>query len=126
GIPRLMEINGRFWGSLQLALDAGLNFPFLLYQLATGQPVAIAPTGYRVGVKSRWLLGDLDHLLLRLCKSDEALRLPPGYPSRWRCVMDFFRFISKDLNYEIERWNDLGPARYEIGTYLKTLLRGNA
>ena len=26
GIPRLMEINGRFWGSLQLALDAGVEF----------------------------------------------------------------------------------------------------
>jgi len=26
-VPMLMEINGRFWGSLQLAIDAGLNFP---------------------------------------------------------------------------------------------------
>jgi len=32
----LMEINGRFWGSLQLAIDAGVDFPFLAFQLATG------------------------------------------------------------------------------------------
>ena len=24
-----MEVNGRFWGSLQLAIDAGVDFPFL-------------------------------------------------------------------------------------------------
>ena len=126
GIPRLMEINGRFWGSLQLALDAGINFPFLLYQLATGEPVAIASTGYRVGVKSRWLLGDLDHLLLRLFKADSSLRLSRGYPSRFRCIIEFLRLFQKDLHYEIERWDDFAPARYEIGTYLKTLVRGNA
>ena len=27
GVPKLMEINGRFWGSLQLAIDAGVDFP---------------------------------------------------------------------------------------------------
>ena len=27
GTPYLMEVNGRFWGSLQLAIDAGVDFP---------------------------------------------------------------------------------------------------
>jgi predicted ATP-grasp superfamily ATP-dependent carboligase len=30
GKPFLMEVNGRFWGSLQLAIDAGVDFPRLL------------------------------------------------------------------------------------------------
>ena len=30
GRPKLMEINGRFWGSLQLAIDAGVDFPAIL------------------------------------------------------------------------------------------------
>ena len=30
GKPKLMEINGRFWGSLQLAISAGVDFPKLL------------------------------------------------------------------------------------------------
>ena len=34
GIPYLMEVNARFWGSLQLAIDAGIDFPWLLYPLA--------------------------------------------------------------------------------------------
>ena len=61
-----MEVNGRFWGSLQLALDAGLNFPYLLYQLAAGEAPELPPNGYRIGVKSRWLLGDVDNLIARL------------------------------------------------------------
>jgi len=124
GIPRLMEINGRFWGSLQLALDAGVNFPHLLYQLVRGERVVLPDGGYRVGVKSRWLLGDLDHLLVRTFKSDETLRLPSGYPSRMRCALEFMRFFQKDLQYEVERWDDPAPARYELRMYLKALVEG--
>ncbi len=29
--PKLMEINPRFWGSLALAIESGVNFPYLLY-----------------------------------------------------------------------------------------------
>ena len=75
----LMEVNGRFWGSLQLAVDAGVDFPFLACQLARGVPPE-APRAVRLGVKNRWLLGDLDHLLLRLVRSAEALDLPDGAP----------------------------------------------
>jgi predicted ATP-grasp superfamily ATP-dependent carboligase len=65
GKPWLMEVNGRFWGSLQLAIDCGVDFPWLLYQLCRGDQVA-APEHYEVGRRLRWLLGDLDHLLLQL------------------------------------------------------------
>jgi predicted ATP-grasp superfamily ATP-dependent carboligase len=56
----LIEINGRFWGSLQLAVDAGVDFPKLLYDLASGGSPA-CPTHYQVGRRLRWLLGDFDH-----------------------------------------------------------------
>ncbi|HEY8105395.1 MAG TPA: ATP-grasp domain-containing protein, partial [Gemmatimonadales bacterium] len=75
GTPYLMEINGRFWGSLQLAVDAGVDFPALLARLALGddpEPVM----SYRTGVRSRWWLGDVDHLIARLRRSPEALALP--------------------------------------------------
>ncbi|SLM50196.1 conserved protein of unknown function [Nitrospira japonica] len=126
GIPNLMEINGRFWGSLQLALDAGLNLPNLLYRLAVQHPVAMPASTYRTGVRSRWLLGDLDHLLMRTFKSDEALRLPSGYPSRLRSTTEFVHFWQKDLYYEIERWDDLGPARYELQKYIRHLVKGHS
>lgn len=120
-VPRLMEINGRFWGSLQLAIDAGLNFPYLLYQATNGAPVAVLNNPYRVGTRSRWFLGDLDHLLLRLTKSNATLHLGPDAPSRWRCMVDFFAMFRRDLHYEVESLSDPGPAFLEYRTWMRQL-----
>jgi predicted ATP-grasp superfamily ATP-dependent carboligase len=63
GEPMLMEINPRFWSSLHLAVRSGVDFPWLLYQMAIGQNVA-AVHEYRIGTKGRSLLpGDLLHFL---------------------------------------------------------------
>jgi len=117
--PLLMEINGRFWGSLQLAVDAGVNFPLHLLNMAMGACETIPENRYRVGVKSRWLLGDLDQLVMRIRKSDRALNLPPGAPSRLQAVLSFCRFFERNTFYEVERIDDLGPSRFEIMRYFK-------
>jgi predicted ATP-grasp superfamily ATP-dependent carboligase len=117
-VPLLMEVNGRFWGSLQLAIDAGINFPWLLLQMATGQQVGVPENGYRCGVKSRWLLGDLDHLLMRLFKPEVMLNLPPGACSKWKCVRDFARFFQRDTVFEVERFHDMGPVIHEFKSYI--------
>jgi predicted ATP-grasp superfamily ATP-dependent carboligase len=120
-VPMLMEINGRFWGSLQLAIDAGLNFPYLLYQAMNGMPVAVPNNAYRIGTKSRWLIGDLDHLLLRLTKSNADLRLDTHAVSRGRCVAEFFKLFQPDLHYEVESLTDPGPAFMEYRNWLSHL-----
>lgn len=122
GAPLLMEVNGRFWGSLQLALDAGVNFPYLLYQLAAGEQLRLPANGYRVGVKSRWLLGDLDHLLLRLFKPEAELSLPPHSPTKLQTLMDFCRFYQHSMRYEVLRLDDPKPFAYELRQYLRNLL----
>jgi len=33
GTAKLMEVNPRFWGSLQLSILSGADFPYLLYNL---------------------------------------------------------------------------------------------
>jgi predicted ATP-grasp superfamily ATP-dependent carboligase len=120
--PFLMEINGRFWGSLQLAIDAGLNFPYLLYQVMNGVPVAVPNNAYRVGTKSRWLLGDLDHLLLRLTKSNSELHLDLNAPSKGRCLAEFCKLFQHDLHYEVESLSDPGPALAEYRTWFSHLM----
>lgn len=107
GTPYLMEINGRFWGSLQLAVDAGVDFPLLLIEVASGekpQPV----TTYNPSVQSRWFWGDINHIIARLRHSDAALALPPGSPSRIRALVDFLRQDS-DMRNEVFRLNDFRP-----------------
>ena len=69
---KLIEINGRFWGSLQLAIDAGVDFPALLVQTLADEPMPVIDS-YRVGVRSRWLMGDFDALLMRLFKREDEL-----------------------------------------------------
>lgn len=55
---RLMEINPRFWGSLPLAVAAGVDFPYLLYQVARGErPEPVL--SYRLGVRMRYFFQDL-------------------------------------------------------------------
>lgn len=62
GVAKLMEINPRFWGSLELANAAGVNFPYLLLQVALGHDVT--QPQYRTGVRSRWLIpGDIAHFV---------------------------------------------------------------
>jgi predicted ATP-grasp superfamily ATP-dependent carboligase len=65
GTPYVMEVNPRLWGSLQLAIDAGVDFPVLLAEWALGRRLP-APPDYRVGVRSRWLWGEADHVLARV------------------------------------------------------------
>src|SRR5436309_8805948 len=60
--PKLMEINGRVWGSLPLAVRAGMDFPARLADLLLDgppAPTALPATDYRVGVRARNLRLDL-------------------------------------------------------------------
>jgi predicted ATP-grasp superfamily ATP-dependent carboligase len=61
GRTYLMEVNGRFWGSLQLAIDAGMDFPYAYYRMTCGELVAVQ-SDYAVGIRSRWLVGDMLHV----------------------------------------------------------------
>jgi carbamoylphosphate synthase large subunit len=58
GEPVLIDLNGRFYGSLALALAAGLNLPAIWAALAAGRPIPpIEPA--RIGVRYHWLESDL-------------------------------------------------------------------
>ena len=123
GQLKLMEVNGRFWGSLQLALDAGMNFPLLYYRLATGQDVP-GQFDYKVGVRSRWLLGDLDQLLIQWTHPN-GQNGSSSYPtSRLRSSLDFMNFWEPNVHYEILRFDDPAPGWYEFQAYVQGFIQG--
>ena len=96
GMPKLIEVNPRFWGSLSLGIAAGVDFPYLLYKMAVEGDVQPA-FNYRLGVKQRFLLfGDVFHFLA----SQDKLKLIP----------EFLRFYDRDLSYDIWSSEDLLPA----------------
>lgn len=111
GTPYLMEINTRFWGSLQLAIDAGANFPYALYQMATHQ--AITPANIKPGVRLRWFLGDVDHLYLTLRDSRYS------FVHKILTLLRFFKPDPKHTHHEVDRLDDFLPALYELKRYFR-------
>src|SRR5438093_8594901 len=103
-----MEVNGRLWGSLQLAIDAGVDFPALLVACALGSHVPSVGS-YRVGVRSRWFWGDVDHLYLRLRHGNGAGGTGKAGAGRLAAVRDFLRFRPGREREEIWRWRDPIP-----------------
>jgi len=114
---KLMEINGRLWGSLQLAIDAGVDFPRLMARIMAEDNVTPV-LSYRIGVRTRWLWGDVDSILALFLKSREELNLPPDHPGRWRTLLDFLVPWSRGLRYEVLSLEDPRPWIYESRHWL--------
>lgn len=109
GRPVLMEINGRFWGSLPLAIAAGVDFPYLAYQLASNGYVE--PKGvYQEGVVSRYFAGDLKNLLSVLFEQSPMRAI--GYPRRRTALKTFF-FHGRRSTAAIFDIHDIKPALLE-------------
>jgi len=109
GKPKLMEINPRLWGSMHLAIKSGINFPYLLYELAlTGD---IKPRfDYSYGVKLRWLLqGDMMNFISNIVKCHSI---------DW----SFFKFYEKDMHYAILSPRDPFPALGKVLSLIDYLM----
>jgi predicted ATP-grasp superfamily ATP-dependent carboligase len=118
--PYLMEVNGRFWGSLQLAIDAGIDFPTLLIDVARGAGPENPPK-YKPGIRLRWEWGNVDHLLARLRKSDVILHLPDDAPSRGSTALQVLLPWRPGERWEVLRPSDPRPFLRETRLWLGNL-----
>ena len=110
GVPYLMEINPRYWGSLQLAIRAGIDFPYLAFGVAQGgTPRVDAPRH----ATNRWVIGEIDSLATSL------LHRTPGR-SRIHDLLSHILTFGNGLCCEVERLSDPRPALYEYKAWLKT------
>jgi predicted ATP-grasp superfamily ATP-dependent carboligase len=120
--PKLMEINGRFWGSLQLAISAGVDFPYLLFAVANGERISPSDS-YKIGLKSRWELGDFDHLLIRLRTKPSESLLGHDKGSKLRVLRTFLTdFFKPSVRNEVFRPEDPFPFFLELRQYVKAML----
>lgn len=74
-----LEVNPRFWGSLALAIQSGVDFPHLLYLMAVQGDVPPV-LEYRKNVKVRWLLGDSFAWLRQRIHAPRSGPSPPERP----------------------------------------------
>jgi predicted ATP-grasp superfamily ATP-dependent carboligase len=122
--PVLMEINGRFWGTLQLAIDAGVDFPRLLVSLSLGQsPPPV--NEWKVGVRSRWFWGDIDHAIAVLRQSRARLHLAPDAPGKVRTLWSICASSFQPSGDQVFRLLDPAPALAELIARLRPAPKGN-
>jgi len=117
GSPVFLEVNGRFWNSLALPVIAGVDFPAMLFRLASATDVGPVPA-YRAGVRCRWWLGDVRHLVAVLRGRPPEFQ---GYfPGRLETIGKFFmpvpgthhdNFTWDDPLPELADWLDFGTRR---------------
>jgi protein-tyrosine-phosphatase/predicted ATP-grasp superfamily ATP-dependent carboligase len=123
GTPLYLEINGRLWGSLALALHCGVDFPAALidcYQY--GAPRHIAP-GYRAHVKSRNIIPGEIHYVRSVLKAKPA----EGYdapPSKVKTLIEFVALsLDPRIGHDYLWWSDPLPAIHHLRDWLFGLVR---
>ena len=58
---KIVEINPKFWGSLDLAIKSGINFPYLLTKMVTDGDVE-RKCNYNLNISHRWIFEELFYL----------------------------------------------------------------
>jgi len=113
--PKLMEINGRVWGSLPLAVRSGVDFPAGLADLYLYGPPkngAVPRMRYAVGMRARNLELDMVWIasVLRGQRRYPFLKMP----SRWQGMAALFDLLNPAYKFDILSLEDAGPGLAEI------------
>jgi carbamoylphosphate synthase large subunit len=99
--PKLMEINPRLWGSLQGAINAGVDFPFLLYTLFRDGDID-QNLHYRKGVRTRNAIGNDHRRLAEIIGGDYPISM------KSTSIIEFLKFY-KDDGFYISDLDDIQP-----------------
>jgi predicted ATP-grasp superfamily ATP-dependent carboligase/thymidylate kinase len=127
--PRLMELNGRIWGSLPLAVKSGIDFPAGLADVCLGNvpgPDQRPDTSYAVGVRSR----NLDLEVVWIGSTLRGARPYPGIPTprRRQAVAAALRLVYPGDGFDILAREDPRPGLVELvriaGKLRRKLARG--
>jgi predicted ATP-grasp superfamily ATP-dependent carboligase len=117
GTPYLMEINPRLNAGVETAVRAGVDFPWMLYQWASGQPIDRV-TSYRVGGWMRYLPGDVATTVRALRQ-----RGRPGVPAPTRAILAFCASFLTPMAYDYIDWKDPLPAWTAASNFIRALPR---
>src|SRR5260221_2638881 len=104
GKPYLMEINPRLNLAVAHAVNAGVDFPYLLYRWASGEQIESVES-YRTGGWMRHLEGDI-----KATAAAVRQHCRPGVPSPAMAILDFCLSFFMPMKYDYVDWRDLRPA----------------
>jgi predicted ATP-grasp superfamily ATP-dependent carboligase len=103
GKPYLMEINPRLSASVEVAVRAGVDFPYLLYQWARGEPIPKVES-YRIGQWMRYLGGDVITTMQAIQQRGRPGVTPPA-----QAIREFGAAFLMPTGYDYVDWRDPLP-----------------
>ena len=106
--PLLMEINARLAGTIENAVQAGVDFPLMIWRWATGQDVP-SVTSYRAGVRTRWLHGDMRWLWQNWNRQGR-----PDGTSHAKGLCAFVAEFARSYHYDFFDRHDVKPFLAEL------------
>ncbi len=120
----LMEINGRFWGSLPLATHAGAHFAWEAYRLSILGQTSQAPP-HREGLRARYMIPETRRLI-RVLTARQAIADPYFKPRPLRDALAYvFGFFDPRMRYFLFSFSDPGPFFADLKSVLvKAVRRG--
>lgn len=119
---KLMEINGRVWGSLPLAVMSGMDFPSRLADLYLGDGGAFAgapDANYHVGVKARNLELDMVWIASVLYGKKDYPFFP--MPGRGQAVKALLELFNPSYKYDVQSFSDPQPGLAQIPKIVRKL-----
>jgi len=122
----LLEINGRFWGSLPLASRAGMRFATDLYRLLVRGEMS-PPRSYRTGVRCRKLREDLTWFIAAatLRHDDPLVRASiVERRTRFALLRDFWRLVALRDYHDIELLSDHRPGLTDLHRIARFIASG--
>ncbi len=119
----LMEINGRFWGSLPLAVAAGVDFPWLLYDMLVNDRTTKVDK-YKVPIFARNPVKDLNWLKenIRADKNNPFLMTVP-LP---KVMAELVNILLLRERWDTIVWDDPYPGIRQLWEYFLENLSGAA
>ena len=118
GRCRLLEVNGRYWGCLALAIQSGHDYPAYEWRIAHGLEPGIA-AAYRVGTRSRWSGGVIRRLGGLGGETHTRLVGTTRVQEVFETVSDF----APRTRSALWSWRDPVPAIWDVAAALEGLAR---
>ena len=118
---RLLEINPRLWGSLPLAINAGVNFPLALFQLALSQEVPVQPL-YKTNIYMRNFRSDV-YWMVENFRADhtDPMLLTRG---KLKSITEWMRPLIGRESWDHFDWRDIRPISAQVLATLSRLFNG--
>jgi predicted ATP-grasp superfamily ATP-dependent carboligase len=122
GKTALMEVNGRFWGSLPLAYHAGVPFAWFTYAVL-GLGIRPDPPTYRPGLRCRYMIPETRRLLTLIRHRGRTQNRALSFSVAGEVIEYLRQFLSPSSRYFVFTFADPGPFFADLRFVLRNVLR---